>query len=111
MGEEEKKETKVYVKGKLVPVKELEKVYPEISLANKPSNVRVIEVLTKAEKPLNRKDIADRTGLSGGYTRDVLKKLAKKGYVLEFQLGGRTLHFLLTEKGLKLSEEIISKNK
>lgn len=108
MSEEEKKEIKVYVKGKLVSVKELEKEYPAISVISKPSNVRVIEALIKAEKPLNRNEMAKRTGLSTGYVRDVLKRLVKKGYVLEFQLGGRTLHFLLTEKGVKLSKEITS---
>lgn len=106
MAEEEKKETKVYVKGKLVPLKELKEEYPEMILAGKPSNVRVIETLTKAEKPLNRQDIAEKTGLSAGYARDILKTLVEKDYVLEFQIGGRTLYYLLTEKGLKLSKEI-----
>lgn len=108
MSRDEKRETKVYVQGKLIPLKELEKEYPEMSLAGIPSNVKVIETLTKAEKPLNRKAIAERTGLSVGYTRDVLKTLTKKGYILEFQLTGRTRYYLLTEKGLGVSEEITS---
>jgi len=108
MSEEEKKETLVYVKGKLVPLKELEKEYPEISLSSSSANVRVIETLTKTEKPLNRSEIAKKTGLSEAYTRDVLKRLSRKDYVLEFRLGGRTRYFLLTEKGLKLSKEIAS---
>lgn len=105
--EEEKKATIVYVKGKLVPLKELEKEYPEISLASSPANVRVIETLTKAEKPLNRKEVAKKSALSEAYTRDILKSLGKKKYILEFKLGGRTSYFLLTEKGLKLSKEIV----
>ena len=108
MSTEEKKETKVYVDGKLVPLKQLEKEYPEISLAGTPGNVRVMETLTKAEKPLNRKEIATRTKLSAIYTRDILKSLIKQEYVLEFQMGGRTLYYLLTEKGLKLSQEIVT---
>ena len=108
MSAEEKKETLVYVKGKLVPLKELEKEYPAIILSSSSANVRVMETLTKAEKPLSRKEIATKAGLSEVYTRDVLKKFAEKEYVLEFQLGGRTRYFLLTEKGLKLSKEMAS---
>lgn len=108
MSVEEKKETLVYVKGKLVPLKELEKEYPSIVISSSSANVRVIETLTKAEKPLNRKEIANKANLSEIYTRDILKTLVGKDYVLEFQLGGRTHYFLLTEKGLRLSKEIIS---
>lgn len=108
MSKEEEKETKVYVKGKLIPLKDLEKEYPEIRLSSSPANVRVVEVLTKTEKPLSRSEIAKSTNLSGGYTRDVLKRLVKHGYVLEFRLGGRTSYFLLTEKGLKLFKQITS---
>ena len=48
-----------------------------------------------------------KANLSEIYTRDILKSLIEKDYVLEFQLGGRTHYFLLTEKGLKLSKEIV----
>ena len=108
MNGEEKKEVKVYVKGKLVPVKELEKEYPEISLASSSGNVRIMQILIGAEKPLSKEDIANKAGLSAGFTRTLLKKLTKNGYTLEFQLGGRVLYYLLTEKGLRLSKEIVS---
>ena len=107
--EEEKKETKVYVDGKLVPFKELEKAYPQISLAGTAGNVKILNTLIATEKPLDRREIAKRTGLSEGYCRDILKKLMKKEYVLEFRIGGRTLYYLLTERGLKLSKEIADK--
>ena len=104
-----KEEEKVYVEGKLIPVKELERKYPEISLAGTPGNIKVIETLTKAEKPLAKADIAKKTNISEGYTRDILKTLIKKKYVLEFRIGrARTLYYLLTEKGLRLSKKITS---
>src|SRR3990170_3159753 len=102
MSKEEQKEIKVFVKGKLIPLKDLEKEYPQISLSGTRGNVRVMDILTNAEKPLNKREIAKSAGLTEGYTRDILKKLIKKEYVLEFQLGGRVLYYLLTEKGLKL---------
>ena len=105
----EEGETKVYVEGKLIPLKELERKYAEISLAGTPGNVKVIETLTKAEKPLTREDIAKKASMSAGYIRDILKSLLKKKYVLEFRIGStRTLYYLLTEKGLKLSKKITS---
>lgn len=108
MSKTEEKETKVYVKGKLVPLKELEKDYPQLVLAGTAGNIRVFEILSQAEKPLNRKEIAERTGLSTGYARDILKRLVKEDCVLEFQIGGRTLYYLLTERGLEVSKEITS---
>ncbi|MFX0198662.1 MAG: helix-turn-helix domain-containing protein [Candidatus Hodarchaeota archaeon] len=69
--------------------------------------MQVIQELTEAEKPLSIKEIATRTNLSKIYTRGILKSLIKQEYVLEFKMGGRTLYYLLTEKGLKLSQEIV----
>ncbi|MDH5266205.1 MAG: hypothetical protein OEW62_00850 [Candidatus Bathyarchaeota archaeon] len=107
MSKEEEKETKVYVEGKLIPLRELEKEYAEISIAGTLGNVKVIGVLAKAEKPLDYTAIARRTNMSQGYSRSILKSLAKKKYVLEFRIGrARTLYYLLTEKGLKLSKDI-----
>jgi len=105
--EEEEKETKVYVGGNLIPLKQLEQKYAEISIAGTPGNIKVIEILTNAEKPLTREDIAKKANMSTGYSRDILKSLIKKEYVVEFRIGkARTLYFLLTEKGLELSKEI-----
>jgi predicted transcriptional regulator len=59
-------------------------------------------------RALSMEAIAEKIGLSKGFSRTLLKKLTKDGYVLQFQLGGRTLYFLLTEKGVKLSKGIAS---
>ena len=108
MSKIEEKETMVYVKGKLTPLRQLEREYAEISIAGTRGNIKIIEVLTKAEKPLSKVDIANKANMSLGYTRDILKPLVKKKYVLEFRIGrARILYYLLTEKGLKLSEKII----
>jgi predicted transcriptional regulator len=109
MSKEEQKEIMVYVKGKLVPLKDLEKEYPQISMGATPGKVRVIEVLAEAEKPLNKAEIAKKAGLSEVYTRYTLKELVKGKFAVEFQLGSRVLYYLLAEKGVKLFEEIISK--
>jgi len=106
MSEKEKEEIKVYVNGKLMSLEDLTKEYPEITLSRSSGNTKVIETLTKTEKPLNRKDIAKRTGLSTAYARSILKKLVKEEYVLEVSFGSRVLYYLLTQKGLKLSEDI-----
>jgi predicted DNA-binding transcriptional regulator len=103
----EEKEIVVYVEGKLVPLKQLQKRYEDISLAGTPGNVKVMDVLVKAEKPLNKAEIAKRAGLSEAYVRDKLKVFLKGKYVLEFRMGKpRTFYYLLTEGGLKLSKEI-----
>lgn len=107
MTERNKGEVKVYVKGKLIALKDLEKEYPQISLTGTPGRIRLIESLAKAEKPLTRKDIAERIGISSAHTRSLLKKLAKMSYVLEFHIGGRTLYYLLTEKGLELAKDVM----
>ena len=80
----EKIGTKVLVDGKLVPIADLEKRYSEVIMAAVPGNVRIVHVLLKADKPLTRHDVAKKANMSVAYVIDVLKKLAKKGYVLEF---------------------------
>jgi len=94
-------EKKVYVKGKLIPFKELAKEYPQISLTGTPSRVKLIEILIKAERPLSRKEIANKIGISAAHTRYLLKLLIKPEYVLEFHMGSRTMYYLLTEKGIR----------
>jgi predicted transcriptional regulator len=110
MNGEEKKEVKVYVQGRLVPIEELEEQYPEMSLATSSGTVRIVQALVGAEKPLNREEIAKKADLSEGFTRTLLKRLKKGDYALEFRLGGgKIFYYLLTEKGLKLSKEITAK--
>ena len=101
----DEEETMVYVEGKLISVKELEKKYEKISIGKTPGNVKIVETLSEAEKPLSKTEISKRASLSQAYVRHILKTLLKKGYVLEFRIGrGRTLYYLLTEKGVELSE-------
>lgn len=105
---EEKAETKVLVDGKLVPLKDLERRYDEVIIAAVPGNVRIAEALLKADKPLTRHDVAKKANMSTGYATDILKRLAKKDYVLEFRMGrARHKYYLLTEKGLRFSETLI----
>jgi hypothetical protein len=54
---------------------------------------------------LNRKEIAEKSGLSNTYAANVLKSFVEKGYVLEFQVRG-VFYYALAEKGLKLCEDI-----
>jgi len=108
---EEKAETKVVMDGKLVPLKDLEKRYAETIMAAVPGNVRVVEALLKADKPLTRIDVAKNASMSTAYATDILKKLAKKGYVLQFRMGGgRYKYYLLTEKGLRFSETLTKRS-
>ena len=105
---EEKAETKVVVEGKLIPLKALEKRYAETIMAAVPGNVRIVEALLKADKPLTRHDVAKKANMSSAYATDILKRLAKKDYVLEFRMGrSRYKYYLLTEKGLRFSETLI----
>ena len=105
---EEKAETKVVVDGKLISLKDLEKRYAEVVMAAVKGNVRIVETLLKADKPLTRHDVAKIANMSTAYASDILKRLAKKGYVLEFRMGrSRHKYYLLTEKGLKFSETVI----
>ena len=105
---EEKAETKVFVDGKLVSLKDLERRYAEIIIAAVPGNVRIVEALLKADKPLTRHDAAKKANMSVAYATQILKTLAKKGYVLEFQMGrSKHKYYLLTEKGLRFSETLV----
>jgi len=105
---EEKAETKVLVNGKLVPLKDLERRYAEVIIAAVPGNVRIVEALLKADKPLTRHDVAKRANMSAAHATNILKSLTKKDYILEFRMGrSRHKYYLLTEKGLKFSETVI----
>ena len=105
---EQEQETKVLVSGKLVPVRELEKQYPELTIAGKRGNIKVLEVLLKADKPLTREDVGKEAKMSVGYAIDILKKMVKSGYILEFQIGkGRHRYYLLTEKGVKFARSVV----
>jgi len=84
--------------------KDLKRKYSEIGLA-KSSTVQAMETLAKEGKPLNRKEIAEKSGLSASQTANVLKPFVKKGYVLEFQARG-TLYYVLAEKGIRLCEDL-----
>ena len=111
MNEEETSETKVLVNGKLITLEELKQKYTNIIVGETPSNVRVMDTLATADKPLSRRDIAQKIKLTRGYTRNVLKRLIKKGLVMEFRMGGRTLYYLLTEKGFNFYRKLKSENR
>lgn len=90
---------------KPISQKEFEKKYSEISLANSSAGTQAIEALAEEIKPLNRKEIAEKSGLSYTYAANVLKSFVEKGYVLEFQVRG-VFYYALAEKGLRLCEDI-----
>ena len=99
MSEKEISETKVLVGGKLVTLEQLKQTYADIMVGGTPGNVRVMDTLSVADRPLDRDDVAKKAKLTKGYTRSVLKRLIKKDLVMEFRMGGRLLYYLLTEKG------------
>jgi len=103
---EKESETKVIVGGKPITLEELKKKYSAITIAGTPGNVRVMDVLATTDKPLDRRDIANKTQMTSGYTRDILKKLMKQELVLEFRMGGRILYYLLTEKGFSFYKKL-----
>jgi DNA-binding MarR family transcriptional regulator len=84
--------------------KEFEKKYSEMSLTDSSANAQALEILAKENKPLNRKEIAEKSGMSPSYAAQVLKSFVEKGYVLEFQARG-IFYYALAEKGLKLCED------
>jgi len=89
---------------KPISQKEFEKKYSEMSLTHTSVNAQAIEVLAKENKPLNRKEIAEKSGMSLGYAAHVLKHFVENGYVLEFQVRG-VFYYALSEKGLRLCED------
>jgi predicted transcriptional regulator len=91
--------------GKHLSHREFEKKYSEIGLTNSSSTTKTIETLADERKPLSRKEIAERSGLSIPKTANLLKMLVKKEFVLEFQARG-SYYYALAEKGLRLSEDI-----
>ena len=106
MSDKEISETKVLVSGKLVTLEELKQTYADIMVGGTPGNVRVMDTLATADRPLNRDNIAKKAKLTSGYTRSVLKRLIKKGLVMEFRMGGRILYYLLTESGFNFYKKM-----
>jgi len=107
--EKEKQEIRVLVGGKLVTLEDLKKEYVEIAIAGTPGDMRLLEALAAADKPLTRHDIAKKAQLSSVYAIDILKRLMKNNLVLEFRMGrGRYLYYLLTEKGIHFYKKMKS---
>jgi DNA-binding MarR family transcriptional regulator len=92
---------------KPISQKEFEKKYSEIGLANSSSGTQAIEALAKESKPLSRKEIAEKSGLSNTHAANALKSFVEKGYVLEFQVRG-VFYYTIAQKGLRLCEDIKS---
>ena len=98
MSSEEK--PKVWVNGKMVTLEELQDKYKALSVAGTPSNLRIMNVLFNADKPLTRRDISKEIKLTTSYTTTLLKKLVEQELVLEFDMEGSNYkYYLLTEKG------------
>ena len=94
---------KVWVNGKLVSLEELQEEYKSISVATAPTNIRIMEYLADAKKPLTRQDIAKHLKMTTGYTAGMLKKLVKNGFDLLFDMERSNYkYYLLTEKGFNL---------
>jgi DNA-binding MarR family transcriptional regulator len=96
---------------KHISQKEFEKKYSEASLTNSSANAKTVETMAKERNPLNRKEIAEKTGLSNTHASHVLKSFVKNGYVLEFKVRD-TFYYVLADKGLRFSEDIkaVAKN-
>ena len=90
--------------NKPISQKEFEKKYSGIS--NSSASVRTMEALAKEGRPLGRKEIAEKSGLSNTCAAHVLRSLVDKGYVHEFQVRGNSFYYDLSDKGVKLSEDI-----
>jgi len=102
-------EVKVVIGGKLVSLKDLEKQYADISISGAPGNVKVMQVLTKTEKPLTRQDIAKQVKMTVGYVASLLKRLVKQEYVLELEIRKvRNKYYLMTEKGFSFFKKLTS---
>ena len=98
--------SKVWVDGKLVTLEELQEKYKAISVAGTPSNLRLMNVLLNADKPLTRRDISKEIKLTTSYTTTLLKKLVEQELVLEFDMEGSNFkYYLLTEKGHEFIRE------
>ena len=93
----------VWINGKLVTLEELQEQFKAISIAGVPSNLRIMEVLSKAKKPLTRQDVAKEVKMTTSYTTTLLKRLVKEELVLEFDMEKSNFkYYLLTEKGYNL---------
>lgn len=90
---------------RLVSKKDLEKKYSEIGLTDSSSGLEAVKTLAEVGKPLSRKEISEKSGLSNTRLAEVLKPFVKKSYATEFEVRG-SLYYVLTEKGLRLSEDI-----
>lgn len=90
--------------GKPVSQEDLQKRYPEMGSVNSASGAATIGTLAEERKPLSRKEIAERSGLSVPNAANLLKFLVKKGFVMEFQARG-VYYYALAEKGVRLSQD------
>jgi len=101
----EEKSNRVWVGGKLITVSELQNQFDVISTTGEKSSARVLEVLANTDKPLTRKDIANRVKITASYAATVLKNLVKRNLVLTFDVKGSNYKFyVLTEKGYNISK-------
>ena len=103
----EEKQNRVWIGGKLITLSELQQQFDVISTTGTKSSARIIEVLANADKPLTRKDIANRVKITNSYAATVLKNLIKRNLVLTFDVkGSNYMYYVLTEKGYNLSKTL-----
>jgi ribosomal protein S25 len=90
----------VVIGGKKLSVSEVKKSFAELEFLTKVGAKKVVDVLVKAQEPLEREQISQRASLSTGYTVQVLKSLEKYDYVVGFHIGHRkTIYYAITEQG------------
>lgn len=90
---------------RIVTLKNLERRFSQCNLPYSSDRVQVLSKLGETIEPLNRKQIAERTGISNGRLSEVLKELAEKGCTIEFQTRGKT-YCDLSRRGLMLAQDI-----
>jgi ribosomal protein S25 len=95
------KESKIVViGGKKLSIADVKKSFADLEFLTKIGAKKIIAVLLKTQEPLTREQIAQKAGLSTGYTIQVLNELKKYDYVVDFRIGKRkTIYYALTEQG------------
>lgn len=96
----------VVIGGKKTTVAEVKKSYANLEFLSKASAMSVVRALHNSKEPLTREQIAKASGISVGYTIDVLNNLIRYDYVVSFHIGQRKLiYYALTEKGYNAFED------
>lgn len=98
MGEKEEN-LKIVISEKVYTLEQAKKKFRYVTLSNNPNVGRILSVLSKADRPLRRTEIAERVDISRVYTIRLLNDMIDGGFVAEFRMGSRVYYYALTEKG------------